>query len=475
MPAIRDPVHDWIKCTKAEMQIIDCPLFQRLNWVSQLSCKQIFPGGVHTRFLHSLGAMKLSGQYMSHLLETFESDHASMEAGKNASKLDELESSSDGVNLSGTNVGTGSVSTSKKIITDENRYKMNKTLNQLARLAGLLHDIGHGPFSHAFDRAIYAEIYGIPDGGHDLHRLKMIKSDFFKPLVMACGITPEQLIAVWNSKTEEYKTATPEWQNWYDIIRAIVQGPLGADRMDFTLRDSYFTGTTHLGTIASTRIISNTKLIQDENTNRYHVHYHLKCLSDIIQALSGRYYMYDSVYLHKTTSAAGILIEKMLQHSAKYLNLKDRTEDLNEFQWLNDSTIIGAIMAYNENEGTDLGMIEAKKYCKALLQRKFPKLEVELMIPTEEKFDCPAYLAEYAKSSGRDPSDYEIIRTRSIVGVDADKFDRHHIYFWTTENQPSALGKSKTPVSKISCQDALNRVGYVPAQRSHYIIRIYIR
>ena len=156
--------------TKEEMQIIDCPLFQRLNWVSQLSCKQIFPGGVHTRFIHSLGAMKLAGQYMSHLLETLEYD------------TDEATSN-----------------------TQKDTKKLHKTLNQLARLAGLLHDIGHGPFSHPFDRAIYSEIYGIPDGGHDLHRLKMIKSDYFKPLIMACGITPEQLIAVWNSQYRKIK------------------------------------------------------------------------------------------------------------------------------------------------------------------------------------------------------------------------------------------------------------------------------
>ena len=121
-------------------------------------------------------------------------------------------------------------------------------------------------------------------------------------------------------------------------------------------------------------------------------------------------------------------------------------------------------------------MLEAKKYCKWLLQRKLPKLEQELMIPSEDSFDCPAYLAEYAKQNGRATSDYEIIRTRSIVGIDADKFDRHHLYFWT-DNQSigtdAQSGKVKKTFSKITCHEALNKVGYVPSQKSHYIIRIY--
>ncbi len=240
MPAIRDPVHDWIKCSADEIKIIDSPLVQRLHWVSQLSSvKQIFPGGVHTRFLHSLGVMKLAGKYMSHLLEEFSP------------------------------------------LSNELRTKYY----QLARLAGLLHDIGHGPFSHSFDRTIYQKIYGVSDGGHDFHRLKMIQSNFLKPLIQACGtgtghgtIEPSDLIAVWNSETEEYRNASEEEQNWYDIIRAIVQGPLGADRMDFTLRDSYFTGTTHLGTIAATRIISNTRLLEVDGKIR--MHYHYKCVLD---------------------------------------------------------------------------------------------------------------------------------------------------------------------------------------------------
>src|SRR3989344_3374900 len=66
---IRDPVHKWIKFNELEKKLIDHPFMQRLRWVNQLaSVNMVFPGGVHTRFAHSLGAMHLAGKYMSSII-----------------------------------------------------------------------------------------------------------------------------------------------------------------------------------------------------------------------------------------------------------------------------------------------------------------------------------------------------------------------------------------------------------------------
>ena len=413
MPAIRDPVHSWIKCSENEQKIIDSPLFQRLHWVSQLnSVKQVFPGGVHTRFLHSLGVMKLAGQYLTHLLE-------------------------------GNDVPVPSVLKAYYI--------------QLARLAGLLHDIGHGPFSHAFDCAIYEQLYNVRDGGHDFHRLTMVKSAFLRPLIEGCGIDVNHLIAVWNSNTEEYKTTSGATRFMFDIIRSTVQGPLGADRMDFTLRDSYFTGTSHLGTIASSRIITNSSI--RKVGDQVYLHYHFKCLSDIIQALSGRYYMYDSVYLHKTSGAANVLIEEMLLKSAKHLNIIERTKNLEEFQWLNDSTIIGEIMAY---QGDEQEMLEAKEACKRLLRRQLPKLRAEIMVHKDTNFNPEPYLEEYSASLKISKEQLAVKRTRSIHGIDPEKFDQHHLRFWHPDDEIS-----------ITCKKALEKIRYTEPREPYYLVRVY--
>ena len=65
--SVRDPIHNWIPFTEREKRVIDCPLVQRLKYVGQLTgIYQVFPGGVHNRFIHSLGAMHIAGKYASH-------------------------------------------------------------------------------------------------------------------------------------------------------------------------------------------------------------------------------------------------------------------------------------------------------------------------------------------------------------------------------------------------------------------------
>ncbi|MCK5409451.1 MAG: HD domain-containing protein, partial [Candidatus Heimdallarchaeota archaeon] len=102
---IRDPIYDEIRMTVLENKIVDTPIFQRLRWISQLSgVRQVYPSAVHTRFTHSVGVMHLAGRYAE---EVFREDEDVVE----------------------------------KV--------------QLARVAGLLHDIGHGPFSHTYDDVVF--------------------------------------------------------------------------------------------------------------------------------------------------------------------------------------------------------------------------------------------------------------------------------------------------------------------------------
>ena len=101
---IKDPIHDFISVSNSELKIIDSPIFQRLRRIRQLTGAHLtYPGAQHTRFEHSLGVMHIAGQ-AGHVL-----------ANKKIIKADDIE------NL---------------------------------RIAGLLHDIGHGPFSHLFEEIL---------------------------------------------------------------------------------------------------------------------------------------------------------------------------------------------------------------------------------------------------------------------------------------------------------------------------------
>jgi hypothetical protein len=426
--AIRDPIHKWIKFSTPEKELIDSPLVQRLRHVSQLtSADLVFPGGTHNRFTHSVGAMHLAGKYMKNLFRSLDD-----QMGQNPE-------------LKANTYLTG-------ILEKATLYV------QMARITALLHDIGHGPFSHAYDRAIYKQIYpGMDDGGHDLHRLTIIKSPLLAPYVEGCGVSPEDIIKCWTSRGDG---------TIYGIIHAIVQGPLGADRMDFTLRDSCFTGTEHLGTISPQRIISNSMILirnspplldVDLSTTgstpeverpKIYLAYRIKALSDIIQALNGRFQMYECVYLHKTSYAANILVENMIEASTNGLNLIERTQDLDQFVFVNDYTIVGEIMSSRSDE-----MASARDFCKRLLLRKLPKMKKEIMVSAKKPFRPH----EYSRQNSKDI----VVRTRNIGGIDAKAFDKEGIYFVDKKQHV------------YTCQESLDGIRYVPSQEPFYFVRIY--
>ena len=379
--SIRDPIHNWIHVSKEEMDLINSPLVQRLRHVGQLSSvDSIYPGGNNTRFSHSLGAMYLAGKYAQHL------------------------------------------------------WPNNEKNIQLARLAGLLHDVGHGPFSHVYDHVIYNKIYNtetqkkhewIKTQGHDQHRLVLIQSKLLKPLIESCGITISDLIKVWTTKGH--------------IINLIVQGPIGADRMDFILRDSYYTGTQHLGTIAYERIISNSLIINGK------LHYEKKIIGDIVHALQARFHMYKEVYYHKNSVAATILLELCLTSAAKHINLIFRTLNLQNFVFLNDG-LLSEIA-----NSTDPNLKIAKKYAQRYLIRDLPKLKYEKIVKHNKS-------TKILSERVIDKIEKEVMTTNNVWGMDPKHFDPYIFVY----NEKS-----------ITFQEFLDQNDYLMTTPKYTIMRVY--
>lgn len=296
MKTIRDPIHGMMPIHEDEMSIINLPIFQRLRYVKQLtSVELVFPSALHNRFCHCIGAMHLAGMYVKHL------------------ELPE-----------------------KKI--------------KLTRIAALLHDIGHGPFSHIWDRVVYNQIYseddvaeGVKSAGHDQHRLYLIKSTALAPHLHKIGINPDDIINIWTN-SNPINT----------VMNMIVQGPLGGDRMDFILRDAYFTGTQHFGTIAYDRIIYSSYIKDDM------LCYKTKTVGDIVHALRARQFMYREVYFHETAIAASCLLETVIK-LCDIDALIAKTTDVIEFVNLTDNLLFEIAM------GT-YGVVAAE-YAKKYLNR----------------------------------------------------------------------------------------------------------
>lgn len=357
---ILDPVHGHIVISKLEKPLIESPYIQRLRHIKQLTAADIlYPGGVHTRFNHSIGAMWIGSKYAEHL------------------------------------------------------YPGDSHKRQLVRICMLFHDCGHVVGSHAYDDTVYALIYPGYRKGHDQQRYKIIQQPGLKEKIEATGVKVEEVMDVWKGKDR--------------VLSAICQGQLGADRMDFTIRDAYFCGVSHLGNICLNRIINNSSIMERNGIKE--LHYSLKIKDDVLSALTSRLNMYRNVYHHKTCNAAQIIYRKMLETSMHPLKLVERTKDLESFKYLTDY-VIGEIISSNDKE-----LDEAKKYAEKLITRQgLPKMVWEKVVEHTE--DNHRVIVEEMKKYVVDNGLTNVILDEI---VDIKYIDAEKIYFVNKEGKSMNL------------------------------------
>lgn len=237
---INDPVFGFIKIPHGLMlQIIQHPLMQRLTRIKQLGLTSlVFPGAQHTRFQHSIGAFQLMSEAILSLQQkgTFVFDSES----------------------------------------------------EAVCAAILMHDIGHGPFSHVLEHTL---ISGISHEDISLMMMEQINHDLGGQLNLAINI---------------FKGEYPK-----KFLHQLISSQLDVDRLDYLRRDSFFTGVNE-GNIGSARIIKMLDVVDDMLCVDY------KGIYSIENYLTSRRLMYWQVYLHKTTVAAEkVLINALLR--AKHL------------------------------------------------------------------------------------------------------------------------------------------------------------
>ena len=322
---INDPVYGFIPIrSELAFDIIEHPYFQRLRRIKQLGLTDlVYPGAHHTRFHHAIGAMHL----MANALENLRNK------GNDISDK-EFEAS---------------------------------------LIAILLHDIGHGPFSHALEFSLLKDI------PHEkLSRLIIEKFDrvFSGKLKMALDI---------------FDGTYPK-----PFLCQLVSSQLDIDRLDYLKRDSFFTGVSE-GTIGSERIIKmlevyNGQLVVEE-----------KGIYSIENFLNARRLMYWQVYLHKATVSAEKMLIAIIQR-AKHLRKKDKPlfaspslsvflerevtfsdfiekeEILHAFLQLDDFDLWGSIKIWANHPDTILS-----KLCQMLLERKLFRVRLTNEPPSKEE------------------------------------------------------------------------------------------
>ncbi len=242
---IREPIYGYVTFDDDDKELIDTPEVQRLRRILQLAAAYVaYPGATHTRFEHSIGVMHMA-------------------------------------TLMGESVRSNGIST-------DDIKKM--------RFSGLLHDLGHGPFSHSFEYALKRKA----DLNHEIITSELIRHTEIADKISSLGFKPEEI--------------ADSVQGRDRLISSFVAGQVDADKIDFLLRDSLHAGVDY-GRFDWQRLIRSFH-VDGEN-----VYVSTNSLYALESFLIARFQMFRAVYYHKTVRAADLMLERAIFELWDYLDI----------------------------------------------------------------------------------------------------------------------------------------------------------
>lgn len=267
---ITDPIHRSIRFSQVEKDVIDSPSFQRLRRIRQLAgAHLVYPSAQHSRFEHSLGAMHVAGLAGEDLL------------------------------LKG--------------------YVDNAETVQELRLAALLHDIGHGPFSHLFEEVLETRC----GTSHEEIGRRIIRESELADVLERSGYGADHI------------SRLSFGQSKVGFLNEIISGSLSADIMDYLPRDSYFTGAEYgkidYHRLVSSFVVARGRLALDRSA-----------LNSLESMLISRYEMFKAVYFHKTVRSAEVMLLQSMIGADETLGLTDA--DLGNYLSLTDEATLERLL-----------------------------------------------------------------------------------------------------------------------------------
>ena len=374
---IVDPIHDFIRVYDHELKIIDTPIFQRLRRIRQLSGAHLtYPAAQHTRFEHSLGVMHIASQAGQALNE------------KGILKSDDIE---------------------------------------VLRLAGLLHDIGHGPFSHIFEEIIRQKKFSHECFGKEIILKSEIgdslsKNGYDKKLIVK--------VAFGDSKLQ--------------YMNEIISGALSADMMDYLLRDGYFTGAEHAQ-------IDHKRITQSLDVYKKKLALERSALYSFESMMHSRYQMFKAVYFHKTVRAAEVMLLEALRLSDDEFGFT--SFNINEYVKLTDESILAQLISSKSSK-----LKRARQFAEDYQNRKLLKCVFERILTSKTnlgKSRTNELRTSISKKSKVDES--EIFVDSSVtpsIPLAPSKNESKYIILITNENGKSTA--QEMPISQIPVVSAIS-------------------
>jgi HD superfamily phosphohydrolase len=307
---IRDPIHGYIKITKEERELIDSIFVQRLRRIHQLAgAYLVYPGGVHSRFEHVLGTMHVAG-----LIGQSVADRAGL-------RDDEI---------------------------------------QELRIAALLHDVGHGPFSHLFEEVLSEKTRLT----HEDLSQRIVSESNIGDILRRNGHQPSKIskLCVGKSKGQPF-------------MNQVIAGGLSADMMDYLLRDTYFTGVEY-GKVDIQRVIDSLEVSAGGDLVLERA-----ALYAFEALLIARYEMFKAVYFHRTVRAAELMLAHSMTLADNELHLTDLSR-IERILRLTDEVVLQQLADLDPHT-SELKI--AKKLAADYMQRRLVKCVFEKVMQRKDR------------------------------------------------------------------------------------------
>jgi len=410
---IRDPLLGYVHLTENEIKLLDTPVFQRLRRIKQLANTDlVYPGAVHTRFEHSLG-----------VLET---------AYRIAERIPSIRNNLDKI---------------KQI-----------------RYAALLHDIGHGPYSHVFED-IVARITRDSKFKHELISREILQVDDDIRSIVGSDI----------DGVLDLLTSTQKNRVEYGII----SGPLDADKLDYLRRDSYHAGVAY-GVFDATRVLYTLKEIKRKilGSEESYLGVDMKGREAVIGMLLAYYYMHETVYGHKTRRIADTMLVRSVELAVKeqyidsnLFSFRSGDKDFIEsFKLLDDRSLLDMLLEKSKGVAKDIAFrLENRNLFKAVFGKDLKifdpvKRNYFQRINIDETKKLEEQIGEHLKI---DPS-YVIVDRQSISNPlyrEPGSIPRAElILLQDKDEQPIDLSEVPSPISGKEMKSVERLWVFVPVQ-----------
>lgn len=326
-----DPLHGYITFTAsarvpageaAEQDLIDHPWIQRLRQIHQLQTAWwVFPSAEHTRFQHVLGAMHLGSRAAAALFDSLQA-----------------------------------------VCPD---VPSRGYVESLLRIAGLLHDVGHGPFGHFFDRYYLAD-YGLT---HESLGAEIIRAEL-APIIRRVRRSPNSCLEHGEQLDPQqicYLIARPQpgpaqpAPRWLQLLRSLFSGLYTVDNMDFVLRDAYMSG-------YSVRAFDLERLLHYSMFTEQGLTIHERGLPALVRFLSVRGELFRTIYFHRTVRAIDLDLQDLFAESKPHLFPGNPLDHLEEYQRLTEWSLLAEVGSWARSGHGELR--ELGQRWQAFLARK---------------------------------------------------------------------------------------------------------